>query len=97
MPTLRFEPSGQAIEVPRGTRLIEAIRSAGLPIARACGDELLCALCGVRIRSGGVSRESALERRVKQRNRIDPQLRLACAIRVREDLVVSAEYWGGGS
>lgn len=97
MPRLRLEPSGRAIDVPHGTRLIDAIRQAGLPIARACGDELLCALCGVHVLSGRISGESALERRVKARNRIDPELRLACALRVRDDLVISAEYWGGGS
>ena len=94
MPRVRLEPGGKIIEVPRGSLLIDVIRSAGLPIARACGDHLICALCGVRVLEGEVSPEKALERETKERNRILPELRLACALRVRDDLVITADYWG---
>ena len=94
MPKIQFRPSGAEIDVPRGTRLIEAIRRAGLPIASPCGDELICARCGVYVLRGSVSPEVAVERVTKARNRIPPEQRLACAIRVRDDLVVSADYWG---
>ena len=93
MPTVRFLPKGVALLVPKGTRLIDAVREAGLPIARACGDDLVCAKCGVRIVSGRVARESAVERRAKARNRVAGGLRLACALRVQGDLVLEAEYW----
>ena len=94
MPRLRFQPQGIELDVPRGTRLVDAVRSAGLPIASACGDELVCARCGVRVLSGQVGRESRLEREAKVRNRIAPELRLACALRVNFDLEISADYWG---
>ena len=94
MPLIRFEPSGREIRVDTGTRLIDGVRDAGLPIASACGDDLVCARCGVRILFGSVSRESPLERETKARNRVPAELRLACAVRVREDLVLAADYWG---
>ena len=94
MPVVRFPAKGLTLEVPKGTLLIEAIREARLPIARACGDELLCAKCGVRILSGKLSREKAVEREAKARNRVPSELRLSCAVRVREDLTVDADYWG---
>jgi ferredoxin len=94
VPKLSFLPSGRRISVRKGARLVDAIRRAGLPVARACGEELVCAKCGVRVLSGQITRESAREREVKRRNRIPPGLRLACAIRVHEDLVVTADYWG---
>ena len=94
VPTLSFLPSGRRISVRRGVRLVDAIRRAGLPVARACGDELVCAKCGVRVLSGRITRESGREQEVKRRNRVARGLRLACAIRVREDLVVTADYWG---
>ncbi|MEE9279598.1 MAG: 2Fe-2S iron-sulfur cluster-binding protein [Myxococcota bacterium] len=94
MPTLRFLPKNALLEVPEGTRLIDAVRRAGLPIARACGDGLICSLCGVEILEGRVSRESEVERRAKAANQTRPELRLACAIRVHDDLVVTADYWG---
>ena len=93
MPTVRFQPKGIALEVAKGTRLIDAVRAAGLPIARACGDDLVCAKCGVRILSGRVAREAPVERRAKVRNRVPAGLRLACALRVQNDLEVTAEYW----
>lgn len=93
MPTVRFLPSGIEREVRKGTLLIDAVREAGLPIARACGDELVCAKCGVRILEGRVTREAPVERRAKERNRVPRELRLACALRVNGDLVVSADYW----
>ncbi len=97
MPSLRFNPSGMVLDVPKGTRLIDAIRSAGLPIARACGDDLVCAKCGVRVLEGRVSLESPVERDTKRRNRVPPELRLACALRVNNDLIISADYWGSDS
>ena len=97
MPRVRFSPSGREVEVRKGTRLIDAVRAAGLPIARACGDDLVCAKCGVEIRSGSVHREKAVETRTKARNRVPEGLRLACALRVHEDLEVAAPYWGAES
>ncbi|MFQ5699582.1 MAG: 2Fe-2S iron-sulfur cluster-binding protein [Myxococcota bacterium] len=94
MHRLRFLPSGREIRVKSGVRLIDAVRHAGLPIARACGDELVCARCGVRILEGHVTRAAAVERRAAQRNDLGPELRLACAIRVHDDLTLHADYWG---
>ena len=95
MPSLRLLPADRVVQVARGTRLIDAIRSAGLPIARACGDDLICGLCGVQVLDGTVPREKPVETRTKRRNRVRPELRLACALRVRGDLTLTADYWGG--
>jgi ferredoxin len=94
VPTLRFLPSQRSLRVSRGTPLTDAIRRAGLPIACGCEEELICAKCGVRIVQGLVSPETGREREAKRRNRVRPELRLACGIRVYSDLVVAAEYWG---
>ena len=93
MPTLRFLPSGITCQVAKGTLLVDAVRDAGLPIARACGDDLVCAKCGVRVLEGTLAREKAVERRAKERNRVAPELRLACAVRVQGDLTLTADYW----
>lgn len=94
MPKVCFPPGNSVIDVPSGTRLIEAIRRANLPIASSCGDELVCGKCGVRILEGQVTREAAIERDAKARNRVPSDQRLACVIRVHRDLVVTADYWG---
>lgn len=75
--------------------LLEATRAAGLPIASACGENGACARCGLEIVEGadGIEAASAREVRIKERNRIDATLRLACRVRPRGDITVRAAYW----
>lgn len=93
--TVRFLPSDRSVTAASGTSLLEVARSAGLPVASACGASAVCARCGLRIVEGGetLEPESKREIRIKRRNRIDADLRLACLIPVRGDLVVTAPYW----
>jgi ferredoxin len=83
------------VEVAPGTTLLEAVRRAGLPIARACAAGGLCGRCGLSILAGAqaLAPEGAVEARAKASNRIDPALRLACQVRVQGPLEVSASYW----
>ena len=92
---VRFPAQGCSVRVPSGTLLIDAVRGANLPIASACRGDGLCGRCGVAILAGygDVAAETPEETRSKDRNRIDPRLRLACRIRVRADLSVTAPYW----
>jgi len=92
---IRFQPSGKALRVEVGTTLLEAARRAGLPMASACGADGLCARCGVRVLAGvdALSPETESERRQKARNRVDPELRLACRAAVAGDIEVTAGYW----
>jgi len=94
MPRVTCLPSGRSVLVRKGALLIDAVRQAGLPIASPCGDDLVCGRCGVRILRGKVTREAQVERLAKARNRVDADLRLACAVRVHDDLEVTATYWG---
>lgn len=81
--------------MPAGSTLLEAVVAAGLPIARACDADGLCGRCGVRVLAGGarLGAEGELETRSKERNRLDPGLRLACRVRIEGDLEVTASYW----
>ena len=90
-----FEPGGQRATVERGTTLLEAARSVGLPVASACGADGICGRCGMEILAGSeaLPPEAETERRIKQRNRIAPELRLSCRIRVESDLTATAAYW----
>lgn len=92
---IRFEPSGQSARVEPGTSLLEAARSIGLPVASACGAEGVCGRCGMRLLAGAESLppETAAEHEIKRRNRIAPELRLACRIRIAGDLTATATYW----
>ena len=92
---VRFPAQGCSVRVPSGTLLIDAVHRADLPIASACRGDGLCGRCGVAILSGHetVEAETPEEAHSKERNRIDPRLRLACRIRVCGDLSVTAPYW----
>lgn len=93
---IAFLPSGRSVEMAAGEMtLLEATEAAGLPIASACGSEGACARCGLEIVEGDESLEpeGERERRIKERNRIDPRHRLACRVRPSGDLTVRASYW----
>jgi ferredoxin len=92
---VRFLPSGESVEVATGTTLMDVVKEAELPIAEACGADGLCGRCGVRVAgsAGALSEETEAESRAKSRNRVDPSLRLACLVRVAQDIEVTADYW----
>jgi adenylate cyclase len=94
-PQVRFLPSGRTLRVTPGTNLLEATRAAGLPIAQACSGESLCARCAVLVLRGGagIPPETEQERQAKRRNRVAPQLRLACQLVPIADVEVTASYW----
>lgn len=83
------------MRVPAGTNLLDAVKSVGLPLARACDGHGLCARCGVRILSAAEPLPSgdAEEKDALQRNEIDSELRLACKVEISGDLSVTAPYW----
>jgi adenylate cyclase len=95
MHRVHLHPSGIDVLVPAGSTVLDAVRAAGLPLARACGAKALCGRCGVRLRAGAghLDPESPAERRGKHRNRLEPQLRLACQARIRGDIDLTTDYW----
>ena len=92
---IRFEPCHRSLRVPAGTTLLEAARQAGLPVASSCGADGVCGRCGLEILAGvdRVGVEGERERLIKQRNRVDPKLRLSCLVDIGADLAVTAPYW----
>jgi adenylate cyclase len=92
---VRLEPSGRCVRAAPGATLLDVVIEAGLPLARGCGAEALCARCGLRVLAGAeaLSPETPAEREAKARNRIDPGLRLACCAVVQGDVEVTAAYW----
>ena len=81
--------------MPAGTNLLEAIRTAGLPIASACDAHALCGRCAVRVLEGkdALAAQSPLEAAAKRRNRVTDELRLACRVVVEEELEITTDYW----
>ena len=50
--TVRFEPSGLKIEVPKGAVLLEAARKAGIYLSSICGGDGYCGKCKVTVDEG---------------------------------------------
>ncbi len=84
-----------ARRVPVGTTLLEAALDAGLPVARACRGDGLCARCGLEVLHGAeaLTPEGPEEAEAKRRNRIAPGLRLSCQSRIEGAVAVGAGYW----
>jgi uncharacterized 2Fe-2S/4Fe-4S cluster protein (DUF4445 family) len=94
---IRFLPSERRVEIGAGEMtLLDATLAAG------AADRERLWLGGGRARAAGsrssrgaesLAPESERERRIKERNRIDPRHRLACRVRPEGDLTVRASYW----
>jgi adenylate cyclase len=76
-------PDGRAIDVLRGTSVLEASRLARIPHASVCGGRGRCSTCRVRVRAAlpGLPPPSEEEQRVLNRIGARRNVRLACQLR----------------
>lgn len=88
MPQVVLDGIGE-IEVAEGRRLVLGIEDAGIDILHRCGGNARCATCRVEVLEGDPTPVTEPEeRRLSElRNRKDTS-RLACQIRVVDDLTV---------
>jgi adenylate cyclase len=83
-------PGGRLVEVAPGPTLLEVSHAHGVPHASVCGGRGRCSTCRVRVAVGleGLPLPSASEQAVLARVGAAPNVRLACQIRPRKDVVV---------
>jgi len=84
-------PNGRFVDVVRGTSVLEASRLARIPHASICGGRGRCSTCRVRVRAAypGLPPPGEDERRVLNRIRALPNVRLACMLRPAVELQVT--------
>jgi adenylate cyclase len=84
-------PNGRRVPIVRGTTILEASRSAGLPHASVCGGRGRCSTCRVRVGEGAehLPPPSEEELRVLKRVGAPPGVRLACQTRPTRDIHVT--------
>jgi adenylate cyclase len=81
---------GKVVTVPKGSSVLEASRSGGVPHVSVCGGKGRCSTCRVQVLEGGQgqpapeARESATLRSIGA----GPDVRLACQLRPTHDLTV---------
>lgn len=87
MPKVEIEGGG-SIEVPSGTRLVNAVSAAGVEIGHRCGGWAKCTTCRVEVRSGEPRKMTRAEHDKLAEGGLLGRVRLACQIAVEEDLTV---------
>lgn len=82
---IRFLPFDVTVEAPAGSTVLEAARSAGLPLTTACGGKGTCGKCLVRITDGEYETRpsSSLPSRLLKEG-----YALSCLTRVKDHLTV---------
>lgn len=84
-----FNPMDKAVEVERGTILVDAIREAGIRIRSICGGEGECGTCKVILNKGEVSDVSTKYEKWLSPQEISEGYRLACQIRVQSNCEIT--------
>jgi adenylate cyclase len=84
-------PNGRFVDVIRGTSVLEASHLARIPHASICGGRGRCSTCRVRVRAAypGLPPPGDDERRVLNRIRATPNVRLACMLRPSVEVQVT--------
>jgi len=94
MPKIFFQKR-QPIEVSYGENLMKALLKAGLPIARSCEGEGVCAKCHVQVIEGqnNLSPRQPLEEKLLRENEIPSENRISCQCSVIGPVKVHTSYW----
>lgn len=93
MPTIHIPQKNQTLTVANGQNLMQALQTAGIPVASSCLGDGICSMCKVTI-EGVITAPSELETRTLTRNKLNETgQRLSCQIAVTDDLTVTTSYW----
>src|SRR4029077_13494468 len=95
MPRIEFVKDRPAIVVERGANLMRALLDNGLPVASSCHGQGVCSKCRIHIIAGAenLSPETEVERALRSRLHIKPELRISCQTQVNGDVVIDTSYW----
>jgi uncharacterized 2Fe-2S/4Fe-4S cluster protein (DUF4445 family) len=88
--TVTFEPWGSVVEVEPGSTLLDAARTAGVPMGAVCGGRGTCGKCRVRILEGSPAAAAPAEAAVLPPGAAERGERLACRTVVTGPLAAEA-------
>ena len=82
--------SGQTVDIPRGSSVLEASRIGGIPHYSVCGGKGRCSTCRVKVIDGldKLLPAGPVERMTLARIGAEPDVRLACQLRPTHNLTV---------
>jgi len=84
--TVKYQGEHQ-VDVPEGTRLVHAVKQAGVEIGHRCGGHARCTTCRVEIEAGEPEKMTEAEAERLGRGDVG-DVRLACQIAVEGDMTV---------
>jgi len=72
-----------------------SIIEAGRPIGSSCGALGICAKCVVEVVQGmeNLSKPNPNERKLQEREKLAPSIRISCQTKVLGDVSVKTTYW----
>ena len=84
-------PNNVVVNVPKGTTVLEASRSAGIPHKSVCGGRGRCTTCRVKVSGENVtaSNMSVYEKRALEKAGLDPSIRLACQLKPHSNVTIT--------
>ncbi len=92
MPRVTFLPAGKAVEVPRGTSILDAAEAADVELPHNCGGVCACTTCHLWVEEGFESLSDIEDReddKLNEAEGLSPRSRLGCQARVADrDVVV---------
>ena len=86
--TVTFLPRGRQAVVEHGQSVFEAGKVAGVYIPTTCGGKGTCGRCRVRV-EGQARTPTYIERQFIPRSDLADNVRLACRLRVEDDITVT--------
>jgi 2Fe-2S ferredoxin len=95
MPRINFVPSGQTIEVKKGTSLYDAAIQVKLPVAASCSAEFVCGKCNFTVLQGAenLSKQTSKEKELLHQQGRPVTDRISCRTAIWGDCTVTTSYW----
>lgn len=93
--SVTFAPFSKRVVTREDETLLDAARTAGVPLANSCGAVGVCARCVVRVIDGAdnLTPMTAIEARVTRDRKCAADERLACQAIVTGECTVTTTYW----
>ena len=91
MPKVTFLPEKRAVEVPRGSSILQAAEAAGVELPHNCGGVCACTTCHVWVEQGFDSLSEIEDReddKLNEAEGLSARSRLGCQACVEDDDVV---------
>lgn len=88
-------PSGQILEVDKGSNLLRALQKHQIPVGSSCGGQGLCASCKVSLLSPpkGLTSPTDKESELSERNHLQLNERISCQCQVVGPITITTGYW----